>query len=839
MSQSNEMSAAPRESAPRFAGGWAALFYTIAAMTLAYPALGGSFAAHPRSDQYIAGFGFREFAVQSLKAGEGFPQWDAFLYGGMPYIAAMHGDIFYPTFLLRLLLPTDVGMTWGFIIHLILAGWLTYAFLRAMRLSFHGSLVGGLAYMMSGPIAAYVSPGHDGKLFVSTMLPLACWMLLLWMRDGRPWAIGAVAVTVGLGVLSPHPQLLQYLLLASGSFALYLALTGPLPRPQAFKRLGAALGAVGLGMAIGAIQYLPVMTYTAWSPRGAGGASTGWEHATSYSMPIEETLNAFIPQFSGILDNYWGRNGIHFHSEYVGVAVLILAGLGMTAALFPRRLRWFWIGTMIVSLIWAFGGNTPFYRLVYELVPGTPYFRAPSTMMYVTMFSLAVLSAFGAERVLAQSETISKRVFIGWAGAAVLLALITIGSAMPLAESIAAQKSASFAARGFPADQAAAIGARVTELARENADDLVRGALRSLAFVAVTLVILWAAYARLRPARHIAVALLAVILVDLWTVERRYWNFSKPAREAFATDPAIDAIKASGEAGRVVTFDAAQLIRGVQQATQRDPIYRGSALMAHHVRTTTGYHGNELDRYQKVLEAGSRFPEILDGLKEEFWRHENVRWLYTTLPESLTTMFQTQLGYSGPFTKVLGPVKNASGSNVWLYRVPGDNPPAVVATAFVKGTDEAALATVLDPRFDARRAAIVDTSERIQAATLTAAPEPSGVQPKVTRFESGAINVELSAPVQTAGSMLVVSENFYPGWRATVGGQSVEPVRANYNLIGVPLPAGARDVQLRFVDKSYETGKLVTIIAVLAAIAAIVAGVVIERRRPGTTPVAA
>ena len=67
---------------------------------------------------------------------------------------------------------------------------------------------------------------------------------------------------------------------------------------------------------MGAIQYLPVREYVAWSPRASG---MGWEHATSYSMPIEELLNTIVPQFSGMFDNYWGRNTIHLHSEYPGV----------------------------------------------------------------------------------------------------------------------------------------------------------------------------------------------------------------------------------------------------------------------------------------------------------------------------------------------------------------------------------------------------------------------------------------------------------------------------------------------------------------------------------------
>src|SRR5213596_1942720 len=173
---------------PRFAGWWAALVYALATLTLAYPALTSAFLVNPRSDQYIAGYALREFAAHALRSGQGFPQWNPYLFGGLPYIAAMHGDIFYPTFLLRALLPTDIAMTWSFIIHVYLAGFFTFAFLRAWGLGFVPALVGGLAYMMSGPIAAYVSPGHDGKLYVSALLPLALWMLLRGIRDGRPWS---------------------------------------------------------------------------------------------------------------------------------------------------------------------------------------------------------------------------------------------------------------------------------------------------------------------------------------------------------------------------------------------------------------------------------------------------------------------------------------------------------------------------------------------------------------------------------------------------------------------------------------------------------------------------
>src|SRR3982751_4444365 len=175
-------------AAPARATAWASLVYAIATLMLSYPALGGAFLLNLRSDQYKAGYAFREFPADRLRSGRGFPQWNPFIEGGLPYIAAMHGDIFYPTFLLRMIMPTDLAMTWEFPIHVFLAGLFTYGFLRGWRFGFYSALVGGLAYMLSGSIAGLASPGHDGKLFVCALLPLALHLLTRGVRDGRKWA---------------------------------------------------------------------------------------------------------------------------------------------------------------------------------------------------------------------------------------------------------------------------------------------------------------------------------------------------------------------------------------------------------------------------------------------------------------------------------------------------------------------------------------------------------------------------------------------------------------------------------------------------------------------------
>ena len=817
MARSDEHTAAPPSPAPRFALGWAALTYALATLALCYPALGGGFLVNPHSDQYIAGYAFREFAAQALRAGQGIPQWNPFMFGGLPYVAAMHGDIFYPTALLRLILPTDAGMTWGFIIHTFLAGFLTFLFLRAWRVGFFASLVGGLAYMLSGPIASYASPGHDGKLFLGALLPLALLLLVRGIRDGRVWPWGAFALTVGLGWLSPHPQLLEYLLLTSGAFALLLAFgsddnDAPLERRAAVQRLALAFVAVLVGTAIGAIQYLPVREYVAWSPRAAGH---DYAVATSYSFPLIELVNLYVPQFTGMLDKYWGQNGIHWHSEYIGGPVLMLATAALGGVV-RKSFRRFWIGTLIVSLLWMLGGSTPFFQIIYLLVPGTKFFRAPSTIIYVFAFAMSVLAALGTERMLARE--VDRRVVYGWLGFGVLLALLAAGGMLSSAAEATARGVGAVAAeqRGFDPAQASAAWA---QRAASNAGDLLLGAWRSVIFLGLVAAAALA-YQRGRLTMQVfGIALVALIGADLWTIARQYWLFSPPARILYASDPAVEYLKHESQPGRV-------LVRALSDSgvVFPDPYFgndskgEGTGLMVHGIRSVTGYHGNELGRYDQLKNAvgPGNAPATM---APSFWNHENVRYLYTNV-----AIADTQV------KRLVGPVKNSAGSTVYLYRLPGENPYAWLAAAKATAPDSALLAVILDPRFDPARLAVFSDTGALKVTPPSALPSPLGITTSTTEFTPGHAAIALSAPAPD-GATLVVSENYYPGWHAVVDGTARPVYRANYNLIGVPLPAGARRIELTFRDAAVETGKIVSFVAIFLALVALVAGVMLDRRR--------
>jgi len=807
---------------------FAAIVYAVATMLLAYPALAGKFLINARSDQYLAGYAFRDFAAQSLKSGHGFPQWNPFIQGGMPYIAAMHGDIFYPTFLLRWILPTDVAMTWEFIIHLFLCGFFTFLFLRAWRFGFWPALIGGLAYMLGGSIAGYASPGHDGKLFVGALTPAGLLLVTHAVRDGRRWAWGAFAFTVGMTFITPHPQLFQYFLILSGCYALYVAFAnvpgrGKLPRDVAIRRIAFALGCVVIGVLIGAVQFWPgLIEYKPWSPR-AGGHD--WATATSFSFPIEETLNWYWPQFTGMLDQYWGRNQFHLHSDYFGVVVLMLAGaaFGMTERVSFRR---FWIAVFIVSLLWAFGGFTPLYHVIM-LIPYTKYLRAPSTMIYLTAFSTSVLAAIGVERVIA--GRVGVRYAIGWVGAAAAFGvLMSVGGYTTLANAVASSVAS---------DYSEGVRGQIIQLivgrAEPNTGAAIAGVWRSFLFAALAGAVLWATATGRMAMRAAIYTLAALVAIDLWSIERNYWIFSPRASVLFATDPAIEAIKAdiakTGQPARVLNRPLGQGL--ALELGRKDRAFTGDKLMVQGIRIPEGYHGNELGMYQELIGPDS----VLTDVRQEFWKHENVQYWYADADTTAMANIAKQLGVQ-PFTRLAGPVRDAAGSTVYAYKFAGNYPAAWVASAMTKAPQNLALATVLDPRFDQRTVAIVDTSATgIQAGPIQTLPAPATTGVRVTRHEPAAIDITLDAP-SVAGQALVVSENYFPGWHATADGKAAPVALMNYNLIGVALPAGVKNISLRFTDAAYEKGKVVTWLALALSLVLWIGGWLADRRRVAPTP---
>ena len=93
------------------------------------------------------------------------------------------------------------------------------------------------------------------------------------------------------------------------------------------------------------------------------------------------------------------------------------------------------------------------------------------------------------------------------------------------------------------------------------------------------------------------------------------------------------------------------------------------------------------------------------------------------------------------------------------------------------------------------------------------------------------MRLRLGSASPNAGYLLV-SENWDAEWRASVDGKDARVLRGDGTLITVPVPAGAREVVLRYEGRSYARGRAITIASLLVVAIGLALPPVMRRRRP-------
>jgi len=758
---------------------------------LAFPMLRGKWLAAPMSDQYASAYAVHEWQAEQWRATGQLPLWNPMIMDGLPYIAPVtHGDVLYPTSFLRWWLSADKVTDLGFVLHYILAGLFMFLFLRRLRVSWVGATVGGLAYQLSGILISYARPGHDGKLFVSTMLPLACLALLAALRDRRAWGYPLLAVAVALCLVSPHVQTTYYLLIATGIWALYLTFGEPTSEPlrPRLTRLAVVLVAVIAGFGIAAPQILPFLEYIPHSPR-AVAYSGAFEGAASFGIPWDHVPGFLIAGFTGEswADTYWGSNGLKLHSEYLGLPVIALAILGLGFARERRRLIW-WLGGMgVLFLLIALSNATPFYKLWWTVMPYVRKTRAPGMVFFIVAFCTAAFAAFGTERLERKEGATHVR---GWLIAAGVIALLGLAGAFGhLAESLAPPERVQVAT---------GLASSIRVSAFIGAVGLFAVALLAFAFQRGKL-----------PALAFALGLPLLIGTDLWRDGRRFWAYSdSPNESLYRPDAIVTRLRAEPKPYRVLDFN----------------VYGENTLMAHNIPQVLGYQGNELRYFDELI--GGR-PGTQDG----------ARFLLTStrLWDLLAVRFVllADTVHIPGYHRLLGPVETAAGRRGYLYEADTAPPYArVVPTAAKVGADSLVPPTLADPRlpgFD--RVVLLPANSPVNPPPLRGLPPASASKAHVTAWDAGKMTVELEPPPHDS-SYVLIAENWYLDWRVSVDGTAGQVLRGDHALITVPVAPGARTLDLTYYSRSFARGKAIGLVTLLLVVAGFVVPPAWARRRP-------
>jgi hypothetical protein len=149
----------------------------------------------------------------------------------------------------------------------------------------------------------------------------------------------------------------------------------------------------------------------------------------------------------------------------------------------------------------------------------------------------------------------------------------------------------------------------------------------------------------------------------------------------------------------------------------------------------------------------------------------------------------------------------------WLYRNEAPLPRAFVSHD-IDWEPDAEAALRLLARLDLARTAIVDVQPGLlwpEAAPGGAAP--AAVRPaRIVRYSPHEVEIEAEA---AGRGLLVLTDSFYPGWRATVDRRPAPLVRANALFRGVPLPDGSHRVRMWFDSLAVKLGLGISAFALL------------------------
>lgn len=732
---------------------------------------------------------------QALAAGQ-LPLWTDLLGNGAPLLANHQTAFFYPPNLLLRLLPVEHALGYLVVLHIIGAGLAAWIWGRMLRLDDLGCSVLALSYALGGYVV--------GRTQFVTMVAAYAWLPLLLALTERLVRRRSVLDIVWLGsalalqFLAGHAQTWFYSVVLLLLYGLY--------RARSVRPLLMMLLALVVALGLAAVQALPTAELTLHSQRTDG---VDRDFAMTYSYWPWRLLTLLAPDLYGnpALGNYAGYANYWEDHAYVGVLPLLCALLAIgrwgrhCVARLRRRMdaaggpdRWgvgapqpFFAALGVLAIILAMGKHTPLYPFLFDHVPGFNFFQAPARLMLWFAIAASTLAGIGIHRF-----RLSYRV--------------QYGARLMLAGALAAFTVAWVAGRGGLAP------AQVYMPALER-----MAVLLALACAALLL----RGRALDDPDTRVARSLLpqpawqalVVVLVS--------------ADLTLAAAPLTPTI--SAKLYRTANLAATVLGSDMPSRLHVDAAYQYD-LMFHQYFTFKRFAPAELRHWQSLRTSLLPNLNAVDGvactgnndpLVVERWRSllEHVRPDSPSTAERLLRLMN--VGFV--LTRQPLPGWQAVDGIPHLYRLPAPLPRAwLVEHSQVIHDAQQVLAHMIEPTFDPRTSVLLEAplglpaSSTSQAAMLAASFD-SALFSLREEFNRRTIRLTTTRP-----AYLVLAYTYYPGWHATVDGQSVALVRANYAFMALPLAEGSHEVVLQYRPSSLLWGACISGLTI-GALAGIIA----------------
>ncbi|RJE75192.1 YfhO family protein [Reichenbachiella sp. MSK19-1] len=726
--------------------------------------------------------------------------WTNSMFGGMPgylinveFSGELTKDIHQ---VLSLFLPHPTGI-------ILIAFLSCYIMLLVFGVRPWIAIAGALAFGLTSFNIISIGAGHNSKVTAVAYMPLVIAGVYAAFHQKRLMGFVLTALGLALQLRVNHLQITYYLMLMVLVFGLFQLIQSVKEKtlPEFAKTVGLLLVAVLIAVGANFGRLWTIMEYSPYSMRGKSeltvdgvNEKSGLEkdYAFQYSNGIMEPLVLFIPNFFGgtaqedlgknsnleqalkkqgasrqqiqqsvqAAPAYWGDQPLTA-PYYAGAIVVFLFVLSLLV-LDRKYTRWVAV-LVILSIVLSWGDNfETFNYLIFDYLPGYNKFRSVTFVIIIAILTMVLSGFMGLEKVLSEEwdQAMQKKFIlsVAIAGGFALLAALLAGMG---------------SYRGAIDERLASYPAWYLEALRADRASLLRvDAFRTLFFVIAAAAVIWLSQKQ-KLSKGLAYGLIiALVLIDMFGVAKRYLNGDSFARKAGKGEWAMS------EADKRILQDS-------------DPDYRVLNLMnpfndaktSYYHKSIGGYHGAKMRRYQDLVETSlsPELSQVIQDLQAGKFNFEQAQVL---------NMLNTKYFKAGEEARAVIPNPAANG-NAWFVK----------EVVEVNNADDE-LMTMMS--LETKTEAVVDMA-KFELGTIA---YDSAAQVMLTAYAPNRLVYQSSS---RADGLAVFSEIYYPvGWAATIDGEEVSILRANYVLRALEVPAGTHEIIFEFKPESYYTGNTIT-----------------------------
>ncbi len=697
---------------------------------------------------------WHRFALDVLREGA-FPLWNPLLGMGAPLLANHQSALLYPPNWLIALLGPAYGEGFLVALHLVWAGLGTALLVRRLGMGRLAQLVAGLAYSLSGYMVArawFISINHAAAWLPWAILGVEQLVGSLFAERARG---GVWRWTMAMSLILAMQWLAGHA--QTAWYSLLLILVWAAWRAHGWAGLR-GLRTVAWPLALSGLLALglaaaQILPTAEYMLESYRAESLDPAFAMNYSFWPWRLLGLFAPDLFGnpARGTYWGYGNYWEDAIYIGILPVLWAFSGLWRS-FRKRTPHASLGKFL--------GGVVLVSILLALGKNTPLF--PFLFRHVPTFDLFQAPA-------------------RWN------LLTTFGLALLAA--IGAEGWSTPKGRGLYWTRLGTAGAGAIGLAGVLGGRLL-GEIEPTFIRAFGIMSLWLTLAGLLtlfgPKRGERAHLLAggILLADLllagWGLNPStsidLYRGPSALAETVSEDRRIYmplSLEESVKYERSHRFDAFKI--GLDWRRIRD-VGLPNASLLDGIRSANNFDPLLTERYTTWMQAIEGAPE---GRKEDLLRLMDVGW-------------QAVEGAGGPLGVEYQPVSDSKSVRFFAR--------AMVAE------EEAALGLLLDPTFDLENVLILDRGDAREGATGGEVLELNRESPQ---------RITLVARAPHPGTWVLISESWYPGWKAYIDGQETPLYRGDYLFQALWVPGGEHQVSLRYAPASFLAGSLITLTTLL------------------------